>query len=60
MHPELKQFFRLSAVILSVILVASLGLVFEAVNGLAWLFASAVVVGSFLWYHYRKGGDSAG
>lgn len=50
MDSELKQYLRLAAIILSVMMFASLGLFFESFNGLAWLFATPVVVGSFLWY----------
>ncbi len=53
MHPELKQFLRLTLIILGVIAVASLGLLFESINGLAWLIGSPVVVFSALWYRRR-------
>ncbi len=48
MHPELKQFLRLSGVILGLIALASLGLIIEPLNGLAWLAAPFVLVGGFL------------
>lgn len=53
MHSEIKQYLRLMAIIVLVMVIASLGLYFESLNGLAWLLGTPVVVGTFLWYHYR-------
>ena len=54
MDSEFKQYLRLTAIIVSVIIIASLGLLFESINGFAWLLATPVVVGTFLWYRYLK------
>ncbi len=52
MHSEIKQYLRLTIIIVLVMLIASLGLFFESINGLAWLLGTPVVVGAFLWYRY--------
>ena len=57
MHPEMKQFLRLAAIIVSVILLASLGLVFESVNGLAWLAAVPIFVAAFLLLRRQSSGS---
>jgi len=54
MDSEFKQYLRLTAIIVSVIMVASLGLLFESLDGVAWLLATPVVVGGFLWFRYLK------
>ena len=54
MDSEFKQYLRLTAIIVSVIMIASLGLLFESLNGLAWLLATPVVVTTFLWYRDLK------
>lgn len=54
MHSELKQFIRLTLIILGVIGIASLGLFIEPLNGLAWLIGSPLVVFGTLWYIRRR------
>ena len=54
MDSEFKQYLRLTLIIMSVIMIASLGLMFESLEGFAWLLATPVVVGVFLLYRYLK------
>lgn len=62
MHTEMREFVRLAAIILSVIALASLGLVVEPLNGLAWMIGSPIVVGGYLGFRYyrkRRRSDAA-
>jgi len=51
-HSDLKHFLILMAIIFAVIFIASFGLVFESLNGMAWLLATPVVVGVFFIYRH--------
>lgn len=64
LQSEFVQFIRLALIILAVIVLASAGLLFESINGLAWLLAVPIVVALFLWgrrfFSSTRFGDGVG